>query len=228
MPSLLRSSFSLCAAAILACPPSFAFQSPLSEEAVREAYFLGERRDGTSARFLAEYTQQLPTPKTGPYVSSVTFLTPFAMVVQQSGRTINYDAQQAELDHRSRPEVVQVTVQIQLTETYGWVLPQPVNSDSSSPGGLRLRSTDFWKDFAVQALTPVRDDNQEEQMEPIAPLTSSGEPTYSCSDDGCNLSGALLYFEFPAEAFTSDSATIQVTPPEGEQASVDFDLVKLR
>jgi hypothetical protein len=34
--------------------------------------------------------------------------------------------------------------------------------------------------------------------------------------------------EFPADAFTSDTSTIQVTPPEGDPVSVDFDLTRLR
>jgi hypothetical protein len=40
--------------------------------------------------------------------------------------------------------------------------------------------------------------------------------------------GAALELEFPAESFTSDSATILVTPPEGDPVSVDFNLTSLR
>jgi hypothetical protein len=42
------------------------------------------------------------------------------------------------------------------------------------------------------------------------------------------LTGATIQFEFLAESFASDSATIQVTPPEGDPVSLDFNLVSLR
>jgi hypothetical protein len=38
----------------------------------------------------------------------------------------------------------------------------------------------------------------------------------------------MLYLKFPASAFTSDTATILVTPPEGPEVSVDFGLTDLR
>jgi len=60
----------------------------------------------------------------------------------------------------------------------------------------------------------------------LEPFSSSGEPDYICSEygGGCTLIGATLQFEFPAEDFATDSATIDVNPPEGDQVSVDFDL----
>jgi len=50
--------------------PASALDTPLSDEAVREAYFLGQRHD---ASFLTSYIKFLPMPKTGPHISSVTF-----------------------------------------------------------------------------------------------------------------------------------------------------------
>jgi len=44
----------------------------------------------------------------------------------------------------------------------------------------------------------------------------------------CIMTGATLELDFPAEAFTSDSATVQVIPPEGDPVSVDFNLTRLR
>ncbi len=42
------------------------------------------------------------------------------------------------------------------------------------------------------------------------------------------MTGATLKFKFRADAFTSDSATIRVDPPEGDPVSVGFDLIRLR
>jgi hypothetical protein len=55
----------------------------------------------------------------------------------------------------------------------------------------------------------------------------TGEPRYLCSDDGCTLSGATARIHFPASAFTSEAATIEIGLPEGEQV-VDFDLASRR
>jgi hypothetical protein len=42
------------------------------------------------------------------------------------------------------------------------------------------------------------------------------------------MTGATLKFEFPADAFTSDSTTIDIDPPEGDPVSAGFDLIRLR
>jgi hypothetical protein len=195
--------------------------TPLSEEAVREAYFLGQRHGQDFTDLLAKYTKMLPMPESGPDISSITFLTPFALVAQLSSqRTMGYSAQQAEQDHRKQEEIVRIIIQIQLTQSYGALLPRPTGSKSGSPIGYALRSSDFWKDFQVEVL---------DKDKSLVPLTSSGMPNYSCDQDGgCILVGATLQFEFPAKAFTSDSPAIQITPPEGDPVSVDFDLSRLR
>jgi len=84
MPVQIRSLVSVLLVTLLVAAPSFAIQSPLSDEAVREAYFLGQRHDGTYARMLDQYSKHLPAPKSGPYISSVMFLTPFAQLVHFS------------------------------------------------------------------------------------------------------------------------------------------------
>ena len=221
---MLRSSVhpiaSVAAAVLLLTPYSFAFDTPLSDQAVREAYFLGQRRDETMATLLNKYTKPLPPPKTGPYVTSITFLTPFALLVQHSSRQSNYSAQQAALDHRDQPEFVRIMVQIQLTDSYGAYIVRPTGPRSGSPTGFLPRPYDFWKDFDVQVSSEDRK---------LRPFSSSGQPNFSCSEDGgCLLVGATLWFDFYAEDFASGSATIDVNPPEGDPLSLDFDLTHLR
>ena len=208
-------------AAMLVTPSSFAFDTPLSDQAVREAYFLGQRRDETMATLLNKYTKLLQAPKTGPYISSVTFFTPFALLVQQSSQhTSGYSAQQAALDHRDQGEFVRIIVQIQLTASYAAFIIRPTGSRSGSPTGFVPRPYDFWKDFDVQ----VSSDDKK-----LRPFSSSGQPNVLCSDEGgCELTGATLQFDFYAEDFASGSAIIDVDPPEGDPVSVDFDLDHLR
>jgi hypothetical protein len=38
----------------------------------------------------------------------------------------------------------------------------------------------------------------------------------------------MLTYEFPANAFSADPASISVDPPEGEPVTADFDLGRLR
>jgi hypothetical protein len=211
---------SVLVALILSTPSTFAFDTPLSDEAVREAYFLGQRRDDTMATFLNKYTKFLEAPKTGPHIYSVTVFTPFALLVQQSSQhPSGYSAQQAALDHRDQPEFIRIIVQIQFTDSYGPFIVRPTGSRSGSPKGFVPRPYDFWKDFDVQV--SGKDQNLE-------PFSSSGQPLLLCDEGGCTLTGATLQFDFSAEDFPSGSAIIDVNPPEGDPVSIDFDLDHLR
>jgi hypothetical protein len=208
-------------AATLLTPSSFAFDTPLSDQAVREAYFLGQRADDTTAAFLNKYTKYLEAPRTGPDIASVTFFTPFALLVQQSKQhSSGYSAQQAALDHRNQGEFARIVVQVQLTNSYAAYIVRPTGSRSGSPNGFVPRPYDFWKDFDAKVTS---DDKN------LKPFSSSGHPNLICSDDGgCEVTGATLWFDFSAEDFASGSATIEVLPPEGDPVTVNFDLDHLR
>jgi len=222
MRTLARSLVSSLLATFLAATPSLAFNSPLSDEAIREAYFLGQRHDGSFARLLDRYSKSLPPPKSGPYIRSIRFLTPFAQLVHYSDAFVgNYSAQQAALDHRDHPETVEISVEILLTGSYGAIIAAPASPRADRPQAYQLRSHDFWKEFQVEVF---------EGDETRAPTHFTGEPTVQCSRYGynCNLIGAMLHLEFPAAALNSESATIRVIPPEGPEVSVDFDLTALR
>ena len=220
MPSFLRVTLSFLTTLLVALSTT-AFQSPLSEESIREAYFLGQRHDDALTRFLDKYTQYLAPPKSGPHISSITFFTPFALAAHRSSqRTVGYSAQQAQLDHRNQTEIVEVSVQIQFTQSYGALIPRPTGT-RGAPIGYAPRPYDFWKDFDVQ----VFDGDAQRAMKPSSFF---GDPAFSCSKGGCILTGATLYFEFPADAFTSSSATVRVNPPEGDPVNVDFQISTLR
>jgi hypothetical protein len=222
MHSVARSGVAIVAAMVLLAQPLFAFQSPLSDESVREAYFLGRRHDGSLERLFEKSTRRVPLPKNGPYVSSILFVTPFLGAAQISGSYIgNYSAQQAEQDHRvAGKEIVKITVEIQLTESYGqFIAPANSNSRSSSASSLIPRPHDFWKDFRVQIFNG-------DQALPNSDY--QGSSNYSCGDYGsCVLTGATLTFEFPADNFSDASASVRVDPPEGEPVTADFDLGRL-
>jgi hypothetical protein len=219
MPSYLRPLLAPLTAALILVPPCFAFNTPLSDQAVREAYFLGQRRDESLTAFLNKYTKLLPPPKTGPHISAVTFFTPFALLVEYCSRQTDYSAQRAALDHKAHDEIVEIQIEILLTPTYGAILTPPTHSRSGSPNGIQFRSPEFWRAFKYR----IYDGEEEITTDDIA-----GEPQYQCSEGGCLLSGATVYTRFPATAFSSDSATIEVTPREGHPVSAHFDLSSLR
>lgn len=214
------SFIALLTAALLLVPPTFAFDTPLSDQAVREAYFLGQRRDESMAAFLNKYTKLLPAPKTGAHIYSVTFLTPFALLVKHSSQQPNYSAQQAAKDHHADDEIVAIEVEILLTPSYSAVIPTPTGSRSGAAVGYQLRPSDFWKDFQFDIF-----DGRKELLSAIP----TGEPRYACDGEGsCTLIGADVRLEFAAKDFSSDTASVEVTPPEGDAVSVEFDLSSLR
>jgi len=131
MPVTLRLCLAVVSATLLLVLPALAFQWPLSEEAIRDAYFIGQRHDGTYPRILNKYLKRLPPPKTGPYISSITFLTPYIQAVEYSDSAIGiYSAQRALQDHRGHREFVEIFVDIQLTDSYGPLIVPPETTRS--------------------------------------------------------------------------------------------------
>jgi hypothetical protein len=221
MPTHHRLAIAVTACSLLLTQPLSAFDSPLSEEAIRQAYFLGQRRDDTMTRALEKYTYYLDPPEAGPDIASVTFFTPFALAVQSSSQhSSGYSAQQAQIDHRAQKETVKIIVDILLTKSYSNVIVRPTSTRSGSPTGFAPRPYDFWKDFDVQTTVEERT---------VRPFTSTGHPNVQCGDQGgCELTGATIELEFLAESFTSSAASVLITPPAGEPVQVDFDLSSLR
>src|SRR5438034_4077976 len=71
MPPAFRAFLALLTSALLLSTPALPFDTPLSDQAVREAYFLGQRTDQKIVDFFSGYTRHLPFPKAGPYVSEI-------------------------------------------------------------------------------------------------------------------------------------------------------------
>jgi hypothetical protein len=220
MLRILRWAASLASAVLLLAQPLSAFDTPLSDTAIREAYFLGQHHDEVFANLLRKYAITLPEPKRGPHIASVSFFTPYALTALYSNQQpLSYSAQQAQIDHLKQPEFVHVVVQIWFTASYGEYVVHPVDSRSNSPKGVEVRSYDFWRQFRVRAFQLDRF---------MVPRNAFGEPTIRCGDDGCDLTGATLTFEYLADAFRENTATVEIDPPEGDPIVVDFDLTSFR
>src|SRR5215469_6785575 len=99
--------------------PAAAFGTHLSDQAVREAYFLGQRNDEKTAQFLESYLRRLPMPQSGLYVSEIELFTPYAEAVDLSRQhTVGYSAQQAAQEYRDRGDVFRLRVRVFFTDTY--------------------------------------------------------------------------------------------------------------
>jgi hypothetical protein len=206
-------------AAFLAGAPLSAFQFPLSETASRSAYFLGQRHDETVGEFFTRYSKHLPPPKTGLYVSDISFLTPFAQLVQYSGRQGIYSAQQAELDGPRKFPNVEIAVYIYFNNS--GVFPIAVKSSSNSADApLPADLGSSWREYTVRVL-----DGDELRQ----PASIFGQSQFRCSSHGdCTRVGVAIYLSLPAEVFASDSASVQVATPDDQLISVGFNLNSLR
>lgn len=214
-----RSILAAITAAFLTAAPLFALQFPLSETASRSAYFLGQRHDETVGEFLARYSKHLPPLKKGLYVSDISFLTPFAQLVEYSGHQGIYSAQQAELDGPRKFPNVEIAVYIYFNNP--GVFPIALKSSSNSTGApLPADVGNSWREYTVHVF------DGEELREPAS---VSGQSQFRCSNHGsCSRVGVAIYLRLPAEVFTSDSASVQVATPDDQLISVSFDLNALR
>lgn len=78
--------------------PAHAYDFPLTEISIRDAYFLGARQTSLGADFLAAYTRTIPELHVGGYKSTVTIETPFTQVAILTSKKLNYSAQDAARD----------------------------------------------------------------------------------------------------------------------------------
>jgi hypothetical protein len=202
--------------------PVFAYDSELSDTAVREAYFLGQRNDAKTRDFFAQYTKNMAVPKKGPYVSEIRLLTPLAQIVQISSQTTTgYSAQQARLDYQNRGDSVLFIVHIQLTASYGQIDADNSAKDAAGKSkGLSLRREDFWQDFHY---------GLKQKEEWIEPRSMRGEPEYGTdSYRGGGLTGAWVYVEYDAHGVSSDDTEVHVITIPDQEVTATFDLAKLR
>src|SRR5487761_432209 len=91
------------------------YHYPLHSEAIRDAYFLGERNNFQTADCLLEYVHSLTEPQTGNYfISQISISTPYQQIVLRGRRQWPGDSEvQTETDLQAHPLkfVLRITVQ---------------------------------------------------------------------------------------------------------------------
>jgi hypothetical protein len=224
MLTSVRQCFAIAIAVFLLLPhPIFAFEMPLTDRAVREAYFLGQRNDQKTVEFLNLYARLLPLPDKGPYVSEIHLLTPCAQVVSVSSRhSTGYSAQQAAADYHGRGDTLLLQIRIEFTVTYTYADAVRTASDTAGELNRHLDPEDFWRAFRFKL-------SQNDQS--FEPFDTYADPIYassSPSDATSTLRGAIVYLEYDASQFESVPTQAEVIPPATAPVLAKFDLSKLR
>ncbi len=216
MPTGSQVRIGVLAAALAAAISTAAYERPVSLYSVREAYFLGQRKDEKTAAFLSQYVRRLPVPKTGPHVAEIELRTPYEQVVLRARQAPDgYSSQQAAEEYRAQPDAILVRVLIYLTPTY------PAHSPIGvvQLGPVELRPENFWREFSISLV----------QGDEISAKRVRGRAIYSSSAFGFpGLVGAEVLLEFDAERVDSAPVRVAVLTPNGQRVESEFDLSKLR
>lgn len=219
-----RSFVSALAAVFLVWPPCAILGASLSDEAVREAYFLGQRNDEKTARFLDTYRRHLPMPKSGLYVSEIELFTPYAEAVDLSRqRSFGYSAQQAAQEYRDRGDVYRLRVRVFFTDTYS---QRTYAQAATQKDGRKLKlerdarsNSSSWPGFQVQL-------RQKDKL--IEPLEIPGIPIFRGYTVGDAFYGFDVVLHYDGDDLASDDTEVVVLTPDGQRTVAEFDLAALR
>jgi hypothetical protein len=245
--------FAIFLIAIYVTLSAFAFDVPLSDEAVREAYFLGQRNDEATARLFLTYLKMLPAPKSGPYVSEVEFYTPYSQLVERSRlNSIGYSAQQATKEYRAASDSIYVRIRIDFTSTYGafelyrsgrLLDPPKRGSEAQRPDYYRdfragLAQKDAWiEPLRVQLVpagwfrsghVPFSDLFFAPFLSPASFHNGSSDGRGSSNGYACCFIGWNVWLQYDASDVDSGDATVEVLTTDGQHIAVPFDLSRLR
>lgn len=188
--------------------PVRAFEFPLNDEQIREAYFVGKENPDRRQASLEPYRRTFPVPETGPQVQLIEMETPFFQIADQVSKTgFDYHAPDAVQDYLGKPEQLRVHIEIYFTRTYP---PQTV--DVNNPGA-------FWEDFKVSL----------KQKAEISPAKNTGRPIWNDGSGPDVIIGATIDLDYDMEKIDSYSeAKVTVDTPDGQHIKTTFDLGRLQ
>ena len=194
-------SWPVIAAAVLAfalAVSAGAYDFPLSESSIRDAYFLGTRETTLGTKFLAEYTHDIPKLRFGNYHSFASLRTPFTQVAILSSQKLNYSAQDAVKEFLGKPMVFRLHLEI------CYMVDAP-------PDGLDVRIVQQRKEL-------LPDSSERALFFPASDKYALPPPAI----------GETIDFEFSPDKIDSSTLSILIDAPDGQQAQLDLDLRSLR
>jgi hypothetical protein len=178
--------------------PAPAYDSYLSEQAIREAYFLGSREGGLPPPFLAQYSHWVRELHQGTCTTEIRLETPFLQVAEYLSKVPNYSSQDAVKGFYGRPMMLRIFLNI------CYLLEAP------SPNSVKIKIIQNKKE-----IIPVSDTR-----------LFYAEPLNEVSDLPAN--GERAEMEFDAQGIASSSLTVQIDTPDGQHATTDIDLQGVR
>jgi hypothetical protein len=177
---------------------AFSYDFPLSEHAIREAYFLGSRQPTTGSDFLPQYSRTVPSLTVGSCATRVRIETPFFQVADFASRTLNDSAQDAVKDFYGKPSVLQIYLEI------CYELDAPLSK-------------------AVE----IRVIQDKQGISPLSDERTAFFPASDVYRRVRNL-GEKVKLGFDPGKIHSPTLTLQIDTPDGQHAVIDFDLQSLR
>lgn len=194
---------------------AWAYEHPLSSTSLRKAYFLGQRSDQRVKDFLEQYIKHLPMPEQGPYISTISVFTPYARAVLSSRQSgLGFSAQQAESQHASQEETVEVKIRIEFTATYNAMQGTKPDENVAGEQDLVMRPQDFWRDFRFEV---------SQKGKQIKPRNIQGAPIY-----GRGFRGAEVSLQYNTKEVASEETLVVVVTPDNRRVTTTFDLASLR
>jgi hypothetical protein len=168
---------------------AFAYDHPLTQDQVREAYFIGQDPFKVND-FLAPYTQAPPMPNSGLQIATIELGTPYAQVVEVSAQhTVGYTPGDAAADYNKRGDCIVVSLKVLLTPTY--------STDDE----------DFWRGISVGLI---------QKGKHMGATRVDGQPVYSGDGVGdSELVGANVQIQFSISGVQSGPVQVEVVPPAG-------------
>jgi hypothetical protein len=206
--------FPMILAFVVAIPVS-AFDYPLSDTAIRDAFLTGNNNRERAAELFVKYAHSLPAPDSGPYVASVTIMTPYEQVAERGATVTNYHAEEAEEEFLGKPIPFLVRVQIEFTPTYPAYPPPGPNGAAS----LLQPLPDYQNDFKISV----------SQDQPIAAKASRAYlVSSSFSHNIWNAAGLVIEQQFDPERIDSSNLTVDIQTPDGQDVATIFNLAEIR
>jgi hypothetical protein len=192
---------------------ALAFDSPLQQDQVEEAYYLGQTSNHEDlAAFLKPHKNTCPYPADNPdeYTKSIEFQTPYEQIVLRSAAGgARYEKSQAEEAYQANPDLVIVRAVFALRINYAGPIP-PADSFE-----VRVSQS---KSIAPRKLTTT-------------PLCGASYPVpqFSASSDCAPYPYTLeVDLQFDADQFAPGRVTVKAIPPTGPPQEAKFNLDKLK
>jgi len=200
-PALSRGS-AICACAVLLSPIlallASAYDSYLSEQAIREAYFLGSHEGGLAPQFLAQYSHRVRELHQGTCTTELRLQTPFLQVADYLSKIPNYSSQDAIKGFYGKPMMLRFFLNICYMQ------------EALPPNSVKSEIIQNKKQ-----IIPVSDTRlfYAEPLNEVSNLPANGE---------------RAELEFDAQGIESSGLTVQIDTSDGQHATTDIDLQSVR